>query len=29
MEDGKQKRKTPADFFNSLENYDDFVYNKQ
>jgi mRNA interferase YafQ len=23
----KQKRKTPDDFFQSLENYDDFVYN--
>jgi len=23
----KHKRKTPADFFKSLENYDDFVYN--
>ena len=26
MEDGKQKRKTPDDFFKSLESYDDFVY---
>ena len=24
---GKHKRKTPDDFFKSLENYDDFVYN--
>jgi mRNA interferase YafQ len=27
MDAGKQKRKTSDDFFQSLENYDDFVYN--
>jgi mRNA interferase YafQ len=27
MDTEKQKRKTPDDFFKSLESYDDFVYN--
>ena len=27
MVDAKQQRKTPEDFFKSLESYDDFLYN--